>query len=65
MDDKCRGGKNTSERAVKMAEEYEEGVYAAVGLHPSHLIEQYVEYEENGETVKYKPSRKNLITIFI
>ena len=37
-----------------MAEEYEESVYAAVGLHPSHLIEQYVEYEENGETVKYK-----------
>lgn len=44
----------TSERAVKMAEEYEEGVYAAVGLHPSHLIEQDVEWEENGETVKYK-----------
>ena len=46
--------KNTSERAVKMAEEYKEGVYVAVGLHPSHLIEQDVEYEENGETVKYK-----------
>lgn len=44
----------TSERAVKMAEEYEEGVYAAVGLHPSHLIEQDVEYEENGELIKYK-----------
>ena len=46
--------RKTSERAVKMAEEYEEGVYAAVGLHPNHLIEQDVEYEENGETVKYK-----------
>lgn len=46
--------RNTSERAVKMAEEHEEGVYAAVGLHPSHLIEQDAEYEENGETVKYK-----------
>ena len=44
----------TSERAVKMAEEYEEGVYAAVGLHPSHLVEQNVEYKENGEIVKYK-----------
>lgn len=44
----------TSERAVKMAEEYEEGVYSAVGLHPGHLIEQEVEYEENGEFVKYK-----------
>jgi len=44
----------TSERAVKMAEEYEEGVYAAVGLHPSHLVEQDVEYKENEEIVKYK-----------
>jgi len=44
----------TSERAVKMAEEYEEGVYAAVGLHPSHLVEQDVEYKENGELIKYK-----------
>ena len=45
----------TSERAVKMAEEYEEGVYAAIGLHPSHLVEQDVEYKENGELIKYKP----------
>ena len=44
----------TSERAVKMAEEYKEGVYAAIGLHPSHLVEQDVEYKENGEIVKYK-----------
>ena len=44
----------TSERAVKMAEEYEDGVYAAVGLHPSHLVEQDVEYKENEEIVKYK-----------
>ena len=45
----------TSKRAVKMAEEYEEGVYAAIGLHPSHLVEQDVEYKENGELIKYKP----------
>src|SRR3990167_2380864 len=44
----------TSERAVKMAEEYKEGVYAAVGLHPSHLVERNVEYKENGELIKYK-----------
>ena len=44
----------TSERAMKMAEEYDEGVYAAVGLHPSHLVEQDVEYKENGELIKYK-----------
>ena len=46
--------RKTSERAVKMAEEHKEGVYAAVGLHPGHLIEQEVEYEENEETIKYK-----------
>ena len=44
----------TSERAVKMAEEYKEGVYAAIGLHPSHLVEKDVEYKENEEIVKYK-----------
>src|SRR3989338_4846460 len=46
--------RKTSERAVKMAEEYKEGVYAAIGLHPSHLIEQDVEYKEKGELIKYK-----------
>ncbi len=46
--------KITSERAMNIAEEYKEGVYAAVGLHPSHLVEQDVEYEENGEPVKYR-----------
>lgn len=46
--------RKTSERAVKIAKEYEEGVYAAVGLHPSHLVEQDVEHQENGETIKYK-----------
>ena len=46
--------RKTSERAVKMAEEYGTGVYAAVGLHPSHLVEQDVEYKENGELIKYK-----------
>ena len=50
--------RKTSERAVKMAEEYEDGVYATVGLHPSHLVEQDVEYEENGEIVKYKSKRE-------
>lgn len=46
--------RKTSERAVNMAEEYDEGVYAAVGLHPSHLVEQDVEYKESGELIKYK-----------
>jgi TatD DNase family protein len=31
---------STSKRAVEMAEKYEQGVYAAVGLHPIHIGEQ-------------------------
>ena len=36
---------STSKRAVEFAEEYSEGVYAAVGLHPVHLKEQIVHEE--------------------
>jgi TatD DNase family protein len=47
----------TSERGVRMAEKYQEGVYAAIGLHPIHLSElvfkdQVDEYEE----VEFHPS---------
>ena len=54
--------KNTSERAAKMAEEYEEGVYATDGLRPGHLIERDVEYKENGGKVrgKYKSKPEEL-----
>ena len=45
----------TSERAVKMANEYGEGVYATVGLHPTHLFEMQVDEAE--VKVKFK-SRK-------
>lgn len=31
---------STSKRAVEMAEQYQEGVYAAIGLHPTHLSEK-------------------------
>lgn len=34
----------TSRRAIEMANKYEKGVYAAVGLHPIHLMEQ--EYQD-------------------
>ncbi len=37
---------STSTRAVKMAEKYEKGVYAAIGLHPIHLFESYQDVEE-------------------
>ena len=36
----------TSVRAVKIAEKYNEGVYAAIGLHPIHLEEFTVDEEE-------------------
>lgn len=36
----------TSQRAVEIAEHYEEGVYAAVGIHPIHLDERRVDVQE-------------------
>ena len=38
--------KDTSERSVKIAEKYSEGVYAAIGLHPLHLEEMHIDEEE-------------------
>ena len=53
---------STSQRAVRMAEKYKQGVYAAVGLHPIHLgtgavkmkndIEE-IEFETYGEEFDY------------
>jgi len=36
----------TSERAIKIAQEFDRGVYAAVGLHPSHLFEMEIDEDE-------------------
>lgn len=38
---------STSRRAVQYAEKYQEGVYAAVGLHPIHILEEF-------DSTKYK-----------
>jgi len=43
---------STSKRAVEMAEKYETGVWAVVGLHPDHLKDQ--EWEEEGIKVRTK-----------
>ena len=40
---------DTSRRAVSYAEKYHEGIYAAVGLHPIHLTESYVDAKEIAE----------------
>ena len=39
---------STSKRAVEIANKYEQGVYAIVGLHPIHLEESYHDEEETG-----------------
>ncbi len=43
----------TAERAVKIAKDYERGVYASVGLHPIHTFEDEFEEEVKGEKVKF------------
>lgn len=51
---------STSQRAVKMSEEYEEGVYAAVGLHPVHLSSHpFHDQVDNQEDVEFTPRSEN------
>ncbi|PIT87022.1 MAG: hydrolase TatD [Candidatus Magasanikbacteria bacterium CG10_big_fil_rev_8_21_14_0_10_40_10] len=38
---------DTSRTAVEMAGQYSDGVYAAVGLHPIHIFESFVDEEED------------------
>jgi TatD DNase family protein len=55
---------STSQRAVEMAEKYPEGIYAAVGLHPIHLVKRKVnpddselnenDFETTGEVFDYQ-----------
>ncbi len=51
--------KDTSLAAVKMAEEYPEGVYAAIGLHPIHTAQSFHDEKElgGGEAAKEFTSR--------
>jgi TatD DNase family protein len=49
----------TSKRAVEISENYENGVYASIGLHPIHLLEREVEEDEfnfksSGESFDYE-----------
>ncbi len=69
---------STSRRAVEMAEKYETGVWAAVGLHPVHLVKRKVnpgdsefnenDFETTGEIFdyeKYLKLAKNLKVVAI
>ncbi len=50
----------TGKRAVEIAEDYEEGVYASVGLHPGHLIESD---EFNCESYRLLAQSKKVVAI--
>src|SRR3989344_2327459 len=45
---------STSKRAVEMAEKHKEGVYAAVGLHPTHVNDEEFDYEKYKDLAKSK-----------
>lgn len=45
---------NTSRRAVEMAEQYEKGVWASIGLHPIHLEEGYIDESEEAVASRFK-----------
>jgi len=44
----------TSKKAVEIAERYEKGIFAAVGLHPIHLHERKVDPAEIGSQEIFK-----------
>ncbi|MDP2647662.1 MAG: TatD family hydrolase, partial [Candidatus Yanofskybacteria bacterium] len=41
--------KDTSAKAVEIAEKYNEGVYATIGLHPIHTEKSFHDAEELGD----------------
>lgn len=45
---------DTSRRAVEYAERHREGVYAAVGLHPNHLVRAFIDVSELGEHAAFE-----------
>ncbi len=50
---------STSRRAVEMAQNYQEGVYAAVGLHPSHLENTEINLLKEGEDINYETKKED------
>lgn len=53
--------KNTSRRAVEYAARYEQGVFAAVGLHPLHLSAQEINEKNGGEIMKFSADAENFV----
>lgn len=50
---------STGQRAVEIAESYQEGVYAAVGLHPIHLATDLVKIKNETEEVEIKTKEES------
>lgn len=50
---------STSKRAVEMAERYEKGVYAAIGLHPLHLETGLVKMKNDTEEIQFPTIEEN------
>jgi TatD DNase family protein len=49
----------TSKRALDLANKYERGVYAAVGLHPSHLEDVNEQGEDGREVTRVRAEEFN------
>jgi len=54
---------STSKRAVEIAESFEDGVYAMVGLHPVHTSASYHDESELGENMKAFTSRGEVFDV--
>ena len=48
----------TSKRAVEIAEKYEKGVYAAIGLHPIHLETGLVKVKADSEEIEFQTTEE-------
>ena len=51
---------STSKRAVEIAQKYENGVYAAVGLHPIHLEDRKIDHSEVDSQIVFKTRAEDL-----
>ncbi|XOB41458.1 MAG: TatD family hydrolase [Candidatus Nealsonbacteria bacterium] len=52
----------TSKRAVEIAEKYEKGVYAAIGLHPIHLAKGIFKTKIDKEEIAFETNEENFDT---
>lgn len=50
---------STSKRAAELAEEYPEGVYAAIGLHPIHLETGLVKIKDDPDEIEFKTTEED------